>query len=66
MSAVDLTVESEIIEGFLCPMCMKDFGTITQLHCHFEDAHNADDRAGFRQFKGDDEHLSEHCLVLLI
>ena len=42
----------EIIEGFLCPMCMKDFGTVTQLQHHFEDAHNAEDKAVFQQLKG--------------
>ena len=44
--------QSEIIEGFLCPMCMKDFGTVTQLQHHFEDAHNAEDKAVFQQLKG--------------
>ena len=46
------TAQSEIIEGFLCPMCMKDFGTVTQLQHHFEDAHNAEDKAVFQQLKG--------------
>jgi rabenosyn-5 len=43
---------AEIIEGFLCPMCMKDFGTVTQLQHHFEDAHNAEDKQVFQQLKG--------------
>ena len=46
------TAQAEIIEGFLCPMCMKDFGTVTQLQHHFEDAHNAEDKAVFQQLKG--------------
>ncbi|KAK7102506.1 hypothetical protein V1264_020714 [Littorina saxatilis] len=33
-------------------MCMKDFGTVTQLQHHFEDAHNAEDKAVFQQLKG--------------
>lgn len=45
-------IQAEIIEGFLCPMCMKDFGTVTQLQHHFEDAHNAEDKAVFQQLKG--------------
>ncbi|KAL8621156.1 hypothetical protein ACOMHN_004827 [Nucella lapillus] len=47
-----MAAASEIIEGFLCPMCMKDFGTVTQLQHHFEDAHNAEDKAVFQQLKG--------------
>ena len=30
----------EIQEGFLCPMCMKDFGTQMLLQSHFVEAHS--------------------------
>ncbi|XP_046371772.2 rabenosyn-5-like [Haliotis rufescens] len=43
---------TEIKEGFLCPMCMKDFGTVTQLQDHFEQAHSSEDKAVFQQLKG--------------
>lgn len=47
-----MAAPAEIIEGFLCPMCMKDFGTVTQLQHHFEDAHTSEDKAVFQQLKG--------------
>lgn len=33
-------------------MCMTDFGTVTQLQHHFEDAHTSEDKAVFQQLKG--------------
>lgn len=47
-----MATTTEIIEGFLCPMCMKDFGTVTLLQHHFEDAHTSEDKAVFQQLKG--------------
>ncbi|ESO90492.1 hypothetical protein LOTGIDRAFT_217928 [Lottia gigantea] len=41
-----------IMEGFLCPMCMKDFGTVSQLQEHFEVAHSSEDKAVFQSLKG--------------
>ena len=32
----------EIREGFLCPMCMLDLGTVAQLQSHFEEEHSED------------------------
>ncbi|KAH9512599.1 hypothetical protein Btru_038926 [Bulinus truncatus] len=43
---------SDIIEGFLCPICMKDLGTVTQLQGHFEEEHSSEDKAVFQQLKG--------------
>lgn len=33
---------SEIREGFLCPICMQDLGTVVQLQSHFEEEHSED------------------------
>ncbi|KAL3851951.1 hypothetical protein ACJMK2_015641 [Sinanodonta woodiana] len=42
----------EIREGFLCPVCMKDLGTVTQLQSHFEEAHSStEDKAVGHQIK---------------
>lgn len=41
----------EIREGFLCPMCMKDLGTVSQLQSHFEEAHSKEDRAALNQLR---------------
>lgn len=43
---------ADIIEGFLCPICMKDLGTVTQLQSHFEEEHSSEDKAVFQQLKG--------------
>ncbi|BFZ10752.1 hypothetical protein BsWGS_13791 [Bradybaena similaris] len=45
-------MSADIIEGFLCPICMKDLGTVTQLQGHFEDEHSSEDKAVFQQLKG--------------
>ncbi|XP_052782035.1 rabenosyn-5-like [Mya arenaria] len=42
----------EIREGFLCPMCMKDLGTVSQLQSHFEEAHSNEDKATLNQLRG--------------
>lgn len=42
----------EIREGFLCPMCMKDLGTVSQLQSHFEEAHSTEDKATLHQLRG--------------
>ena len=40
----------EILEGFLCPICMKDLRTPSQLSAHFEEFH-ADDKDILRQLR---------------
>jgi len=42
-STVDVERNEEIREGFLCPICLEDLGTIYQLQQHFEDAHNSEE-----------------------
>ena len=42
----------EIKEGFLCPMCMQDLGTVAQLTAHFEDQHANEDKDVINQIKG--------------
>lgn len=42
----------EVREGFLCPMCMKDLGTVTQLQSHFEEAHSAEDKDVLQSLRG--------------
>ncbi|XP_004348891.1 hypothetical protein CAOG_02141 [Capsaspora owczarzaki ATCC 30864] len=36
-----------IVQGMLCPMCMKDLRTITKLQEHWEEAHANEDKAIF-------------------
>jgi len=36
---------TEILEGFLCPLCMKDLGDVIQLQIHFEENHSKEDQA---------------------
>lgn len=45
-------MSADIIEGFLCPICMKDLGTVSQLQGHFEEEHSSEDKALFQQLKG--------------
>lgn len=45
-------MSADIIEGFLCPICMKDLGTVSQLQGHFEEEHSSEDKAVFQQLKG--------------
>ena len=46
--------EPEIREGFICPMCMKDLGGVSDLHDHFEEAHSNEDKAVLQQLKGEE------------
>jgi len=41
----------EVIEGFLCPLCMKDLGDVIQLQVHFDEAHSKEDQAFVQTFK---------------
>ncbi|XP_042347497.1 rabenosyn-5 [Plectropomus leopardus] len=34
---------SEVKEGFLCPLCLKDLQSISQLQGHYEEEHSGDD-----------------------
>ncbi len=43
---------SEIREGFLCPICMKDLGGVADLQEHFEEEHSQEDKAVLQQLKG--------------
>ena len=49
---VAMATSAEIREGFLCPMCMKDLGTVTQLQSHFEESHSTEDKAVFNHLRG--------------
>lgn len=37
-----MATNEEVLEGFICPICMTDFKTPNQLTKHFEDFHNDD------------------------
>ncbi|KAI0216325.1 Rabenosyn-5 [Lamellibrachia satsuma] len=43
--------DTVIREGFLCPICMQDLGTVSQLLAHF-DAEHSDDKDVLDQLKG--------------
>lgn len=43
-------MEEDIREGFLCPICLKDLKSPTNLASHFEDFH-ADDKAVLQQLR---------------
>lgn len=43
--------EENIKEGFICPVCMKEFSIPAQLQSHFEDLHSEDHDA-LRQIRG--------------
>lgn len=47
-----MATSAEVREGFLCPMCMKDLGTVTQLQSHFEEAHSTEDKVVFNHLRG--------------
>lgn len=47
-----MATAAEVREGFLCPMCMKDLGTISQLQGHFEEEHSAEDKDVLQQLRG--------------
>ena len=44
-------MSTEVKEGFLCPICMKDLGTVVHLQNHFDNEHN-EDRDLVDSFKG--------------
>jgi len=46
-----LTMSEEILEGFLCPLCMKDLGDVIQLQIHFEENHSKEDQAFLQSIK---------------
>lgn len=41
----------EVMEGFLCPLCMKDLGDVVQLQVHFEESHSKEDPAFVKSLK---------------
>ena len=41
----------EVLEGFICPICMTDLKTPNLLTKHFEDVHNEDPEI-FKSLKG--------------
>ncbi|XP_014790585.1 rabenosyn-5 [Octopus bimaculoides] len=43
---------TDIREGFICPICLKDYSSVTQLQTHFEDAHTTEEKAVSQQLKG--------------
>ena len=45
---------SEVVvrEGFICPICMQDLGTIGELQEHFERDHTEEDKSLLQQLKG--------------
>lgn len=47
-----MATASEVREGFLCPMCMKDLGTVTMLQDHFEEEHSSEDKDVLHQLRG--------------
>lgn len=49
---------NQVLEGFICPMCMTDFKTPNYLTKHFEEFHN-DDPEILKSLKG--IYLIVHC-----
>lgn len=47
-SSADVVVR----EGFICPICMQDLGSIDDLQDHFESDHAEEDRTLLQQLKG--------------
>ena len=45
-------MDGEVREGFLCPICMQDLTSITQLQAHFEEEHSNEDKAVLQSLKG--------------
>ena len=43
--------EGEVLEGFLCPICVVDLKTAVQLNSHFQEQHS-DDQDLFKSVKG--------------
>ena len=46
------TMEDNIKEGFICPICRKELDSLAGLQGHFENAHSSEDKAGLRAVKG--------------
>nr|XP_045615838.1 rabenosyn-5-like [Procambarus clarkii] len=46
------TQDGEVLEGFLCPLCLQDLTSITQLQAHFEEQHESEDKAVLQSLKG--------------
>ena len=44
--------EVVVREGFICPICMQDLGTIDELQDHFEHDHTEEDKSILQQLKG--------------
>lgn len=44
--------DGEVLEGFLCPFCLIDLTSITQLQAHFEEQHSSEDKAVLQSLKG--------------
>lgn len=44
-------MSAEVMEGFLCPLCMKDLGDVVQLQVHFEESHSKEDAAFVKSLK---------------
>lgn len=42
---------SQMMEGFLCPICKSDYGTAMKLLNHFQDEHS-DEQDLLKSFKG--------------
>ena len=47
-----MNVQREVLEGFICPICFQNLGSMVLLHDHFETAHSDEDRALLNQIKG--------------
>jgi len=46
-----MMAQGEVLEGFLCPLCMKDLGDVIQLQVHFEEDHSKEDVAFVQSLK---------------
>ncbi|GAU93123.1 hypothetical protein RvY_05110 [Ramazzottius varieornatus] len=46
------SAEVVVREGFICPICMQDLGSIDDLQDHFESDHAEEDRTLLQQLKG--------------
>ncbi|KAF2360255.1 Rabenosyn Rab binding domain [Trinorchestia longiramus] len=44
-------VEGNVMEGFLCPVCLQDLTSIAQLQVHFEEKHSSEDKAVLNSLK---------------
>lgn len=43
---------ADVLEGFLCPICLVDLTSITQLQAHFEEQHASEDKDVVQSLKG--------------